>query len=157
MKHIAPIVTALGFVGILAAGCNQSEASPARGGSAAQAVKGGAKAETDDFSVELRPVGTYKKDEEGTMEVVIVAKGDKHINDQYPFKFAPKPSDDIESKGPTGRDGGTFEEKKAILRAKFTPKKTGDVVFAGKVSLSVCSDKNCLMEKRDLDITVTVQ
>lgn len=137
-------------------GCNRSEAAPSRDKAAAAAPAAGARVDTDDYSVELKPTGSYSKDKEGVIEVVIEAKGDKHINEQYPFKFTPKDSDQITFKGPTGKDGGTFDAKRAVLRVPFTPKKSGTVKVAGKVSLSVCSDKNCLMEKQELDRDVTV-
>lgn len=139
-----------------AAGCNRSEAATTRDKPAANAPAAGAKVDTDDYSVELKPSGSYTKDKEGVIEVIIEAKGDKHINEQYPFKFTPKESDDVAYKGPTGKDGGSFDAKKAVLRVPFTPKKSGSVKVAGKVSLSVCSDKNCLMEKQELDREVSV-
>ncbi len=139
-----------------AAGCNRSEAATTRDKSSAAVPTAGAKVDTDDYSVELKPSGAYSKDKEGVIEVVIEAKGDKHINEQYPFKFTPKESDDVTFKGPTGKDGGSFDAKRAVLRVPFTPKKSGAVKVAGKVSLSVCSDKNCLMEKQELTRDVTV-
>ena len=63
-------------------------------------------------------------------DVVIIAKGDKHINEQYPFKFTPKESEDIAYKGAVGREGGTFETTRAVLRVPFVPKKTGGVSVA---------------------------
>lgn len=149
-------LSTLVLLGSAAIGCNRSEAATNRDKPAAAAPTGGAKVETDDYSVELKPSGTYSKDKEGVIEVIIEAKGDKHINDQYPFKFTPKENDDVGYKGPTGKDGGSFDAKKAVLRVSFTPKKSGTVKIAGKVSLSVCSDKNCLMEKQELDREVTV-
>ncbi|MCC6646409.1 MAG: hypothetical protein IT374_12655 [Polyangiaceae bacterium] len=139
-----------------ATGCNRSEAAPSREKSSAHAVVAGAKVDTDDYAVELKPVGAYSKGKEGVIEVVIEAKGDKHINEQYPFKFTPKESADVTFKGPTGKDGGSFDAKKAVLRVPFTPTRSGTVKVAGKVSLSVCSDKNCLMEKQELDRDVSV-
>ena len=140
-----------------AAGCNRSEAATTRDKPAANAPAAGAKVDTDDYSVELKPSGSYTKDKEGVIEVIIEAKGDKHINEQYPFKFTPKESDDVAYKGPTGKDGGSFDAKKAVLRVPFTPKKSGSVKVAGKVSLSVCSDKNCLMEKQELELSIAVK
>ena len=159
MTKFPEALIGLSTVVLLAAGglgCNRSEAATNRDKASAAAPAGGAKVETDDYSVELKPTGTYSKDKEGVIEVIIEAKGDKHINDQYPFKFTPKESDDVGYKGPTGKDGGSFDAKKAVLRVPFTPKKSGSVKIAGKISLSVCSDKNCLMEKQELDRDVTV-
>ena len=52
---------------------------------------------------------------------------------------------------------GTFEKSKAVLKVAFTPSKSGPVSVGGKFSLSVCSDKNCLMDKKDLALDVTVK
>ncbi|HEU4538931.1 MAG TPA: hypothetical protein VFS00_32650 [Polyangiaceae bacterium] len=142
------------------AGCTRSsEASPARERADAPApvVAAGARVDNPNYVVSFRAEGPYQQGKEGTAEVVIEAKGEYHINDQYPFRFTPKEGDGATFKGPVGREGGTVEKSKVALKVPFTPTRAGEVKLAGKISLSVCSDKQCLMEKHDLEATASVK
>lgn len=142
------------------AGCSRSEASPARDRpeeAAAPVVAAGAKVDNPNYNVTFRAEGPYQQGKEGSAEVVIEAKGEYHINDQYPFRFTPKDGDGATFKGPIGREGSTVEKAKVVLKVPFTPTRAGDVKLAGKISLSVCSDKQCLMEKQDLEVTASVK
>lgn len=152
----------LGLAGLtlVLGGCNKSEAAETRAaaGKTEKAEALSARAETENYTVYLRPAGEHKKDAEGFVEVVLETKGDFHINEQYPYKFTPTESDGVKfSKEKFGRDDGTFEKSKAVLKVAFTPSKSGTVSVGGKFSLSVCSDKNCLMDKKDLALDVTVK
>ena len=70
---------------------------------------------------------------------------------------APPPGDGVEYKGDVGREGGTFEKTRAVLRVPFKATKSGSVTLAGRVSLSVCTDKDCVVDKPELGLVVTVQ
>ncbi len=143
-----------------AAGCKQSEASPAREQAepaAAPAVAAGPKVDNPNYNVVFRAEGPYQQGKEGTAEVVVEAKGEYHINDQYPFRFTPKEGEGASFKGPVGREGAAVEKTKVVLKVPFTPTRAGEVKLAGKISLSVCSDKQCLMEKQELEVTANVK
>ncbi|MCS6902108.1 MAG: hypothetical protein RMJ98_20990 [Myxococcales bacterium] len=146
-------------LGLALGGCNPSEAAQNRtttSGAAAGALS--ARVETETYVAYLRPVGDYKKDVEGVVEVVLETKGEFHTNEQYPYKFTPKESDGVKfSKEKFGREDGTFEASKAVIKVAFTPWKSGQVSVGGKFALSVCSDKNCLMDKKDLALDVMVK
>lgn len=160
-KCLVNPVSVAGLAGALllaGAGCNKSEASPARGSAPQLASEGASpKVETANYTIEIRPKSGYAKGSEGAFEVVLETKGDYHINEQYPYKFTPKETEGAAFKGPVGREGGQFDKTKAVLTVPFTPTKAGSVVVGGKLSLSVCSDKNCLMEKQDLELPVAVK
>ena len=139
-------------------GCNKSEAAQTRPALQQQVEALSARVETENYVAFLRPVGEYKAGAEGVVEVVLETKGDFHTNEQYPYKFTPKESDGVKfSKEKYGREDGSFEATKAVLKVSFTPSKSGPVSVGGKFSLSVCSDKNCLMDKKDLALDVTVK
>jgi DsbC/DsbD-like thiol-disulfide interchange protein len=55
------------------------------------------------------------------------------------------------------RADGTFEEKKGSFKVPFTAAKAGPVTIAGTLSLSVCSDANCIMDKVPLEVAVDVK
>lgn len=156
---VAVVASSLG-AGLVATGCNKSEAATPRERPAKVQGEGlaSAKVETDNYKAEIRLKGPYTKDAEGVFEVVLETKGDFHINEQYPYKFTPKSGGEgVTYKGPVGREGGQFDKTKAVLSVPFTATKSGSVVVGGKLSLSVCSDKNCLMEKQELEATADIK
>jgi hypothetical protein len=142
-----------------AAGCNPSEAAqvPEKPSTSAAQVAAGPKVDNPNYTATFVASGPYQQGKESVAEVVVEAKGEYHINDQYPFRFTPKDGDGATFKGPVGREGGTVEKMKVVLKVPFTPTRAGDVKLAGKISLSVCSDKQCLMEKQDLEVTASVK
>jgi hypothetical protein len=155
------VILGLGAAGLLAAvGCNKSEAAQVdpNGATRERAEALSARAETENYVAYLRPVGDYKKDAEGVIEVVLETKGEFHTNEQYPYKFTPKEAEGVKfSKEKFGREDGSFEPSKAVIKVAFTPSKSGTVSVGGKFALSVCSDKNCLMDKKELALDVTVK
>jgi hypothetical protein len=56
-----------------------------------------------------------------------------------------------------GRSDGVFEEKKAVLAVPFVADGPGERTVGGTLSLSVCSQANCLMDKPALEATVKVE
>jgi len=146
----------------LAAGCSKSEAAPARGGAAHEstAVTGGPRAETDNYIAEIKASGDYKAGAEGVVEVTFATKGDYHINKQYPYKFKatdPAPEGVSFPKPLLQRADGTFDEKKGSFKVPFVVAKSGKAHIAGTLSLSVCSDANCIMDKVALEVDVDVK
>jgi hypothetical protein len=94
-----------------------------------------------------------------TVHAEIIAKGEYHINESYPYKFrvdAAPPVGLAYPKPVVGRDDGQFEAQKAVLRVPFVAAAAGDKKVGGVLSLSVCSAKNCLMDKQALELTVKV-
>lgn len=118
------------------------------------------KAETDNYVVEIAASGGYKAGAEGSVKVTLVAKGNYHINAQYPYKFktAAPPPDGISYPKPVlNRPDGTFEATRASFQVPFVAAKTGKATVGGIFHLSVCSEANCIMDKVPLDITVDVK
>jgi hypothetical protein len=153
------LVALMGLAFALAAGCSKSEAAPARGTAAREgtSVTKGPKAETENYVAEIKASGTYKAGTEGTIDVTFSTKGDYHINKQYPYKFKatdPAPEGIKYSKPILQRADGTFEEKSGSFKVPFTVSKAGKATVSGVLSLSVCSDANCIMDKVDLEVEV---
>jgi ABC-type glycerol-3-phosphate transport system substrate-binding protein len=144
-----------------AAGCSRSEAATSRGSVAETVpVAAGARSETENYVAEMAATGAYKAGAEGTVEVTLVPKGGYHTNAQYPYKFktADPPADGVTYPKPVlQRADGTFEEKKGSFKVPFTAAKSGKATIAGTLSLSVCSEANCIMDKVPLELTVDVK
>lgn len=149
----------LGFV--LASGCSRSEAAPSKAGAEESAVGPAAsRHETDTYVIEMTTGGPYKAGTEGTVDVVVSAKGDYKINKQYPYKFKvidPAPEGVTFPKPVLQKADGTFEEKKGVFKVPFVPAKPGKAKVAGTLYISVCSDANCIMDKQVLEREVDVK
>ena len=161
---------AIVFFGLgLAASCGKvSEAAPnAQGAQAANApatgplqpAPGAASFENANYSAKIASAGPCKKDQTCSAEVVVVAKGEYHINDKYPYRFKledPPPAGLKYPKAVIGKEDGAMDEHKITLKVPFVPASAGEKKVAGLLSLSVCSAANCLMDKQQLDLTVKV-
>jgi hypothetical protein len=160
-KGLVAILLAVSSVA--AAGCSKvSEASAEGDKGQAQAVAGPAKPslENANYRAEMRPAGPCKKDSPCAAEVIVEAKGEYHINDKYPYRFKledPPPQGLKYPKPVVGKEDGTMDERKVVLKVPFVSEASGEKKVAGTLSLSVCSAANCLMDKQPLAVTVKVE
>jgi hypothetical protein len=143
-------------------GCSKSEAATSRPSTteAAPAAPAAAKADTDNFTAEIKAASGYKAGAEGAVEVFLTPKGGYHTNAQYPYKFKlsePAPEGVSFPKPVLVRADGSFEEKKGYFKVPFVAAKPGKVTIAGTLYLSVCSDANCIMDKVALEVPVDVK
>ncbi|MEJ7727997.1 MAG: hypothetical protein WKG00_02165 [Polyangiaceae bacterium] len=149
----------------LALACNKSEAAPAAGRESTgdpveSAPAAGPKQESETFIASIAPAGDCSSGKECTVEVTLVPKGAYHINDQYPtkWKVADPAAEGVTYPKPLlKKEDGKFEAKKGTFRVPFVAAKAGKAKVAGTLSLSVCSDANCIMEKAPLEIEVAVR
>ena len=146
----------------LALACNKSEAAPPAAGTGepaepAQAGPPKPRAEAEHYIAAITVTGECKATKECIAEVTLEAKGNYHINDQYPFRF--KADDKLAGvtfpKPVLKREDGKWDDKKkGSFRVPFVVAKAGKAKVGGVLSLSVCSDANCLMEKQPLELDV---
>ena len=156
------LVAVSGLAFALASGCAQSEAAPnpEKAAPPTESVAADSKAKAPEYTVEMRKVGTYKAKTEGKVELVVTPDGGYKVNKQYPMKFKVKePSEGITFAKNIVKegDGGSITEKEGKLVFSFTPAAPGKAKVSGVLSFSVCSYKNCLMEKKELELAVDVQ
>lgn len=155
------LVALSGLTFVLASGCGQSEAAPAPRNTATESTSlaKDAKVDGEQYTVEIKGRGEYKANEEGTVEVTLVPKGAYKINAQFPVKF--KVSEGTEgvtySKPLLKREDGSFDEKKGSFKVPFVASKAGKAKIGGVLSFSVCSDANCVMDKKELEVAVDVK
>jgi hypothetical protein len=134
-------------------------AAPAPSGAPAPVAQAGtSRVSESQFELALAPSGTYQAGKEGAALVVLDAKAPFHVNDQYPIKFKVKEGAGVKyAAAVVGKDKATVEKMKATLPVAFVPESAGQHTVAGQLLFSVCTDENCLMEKRDLSLTVDVK
>ncbi len=111
------------------------------------------------FSVWLQSSGRYSAGQQGTVEAVVVPKGEFHCNQEYPYKFvASSGSAGVTYPKPTVRaEGLSVSSTRAAMRIPFVPQNAGDAKVGGTFHFSVCTDSQCVVEKRDVFVTVKVQ
>ena len=145
----------------VASGCSKSEAATARGTTQESvSVAAGARSETENYVAEIKSTGGYKAGAQGTVEVTLTPKGAYHTNAQYPYKFklgTPAPEGLTYPKPILLRADGSFAEKKGSFKVPFTAAKPGKYTVKGVLSLSVCSEANCIMDKVELSADVDVK
>jgi hypothetical protein len=119
----------------------------------------GSRAEGANYTAEMVATGGYKAGAEGTVQVTVVAKGDYHINPQYPYKFkANAPGAGLTYPKPLlQRADGKFEETRGTFQVPFVAAKAGKATVGGTLNLSVCSAANCVVDKVPLDVSVDVK
>jgi hypothetical protein len=122
------------------------------------AAKASSRVSESQFDVAIAPSGAYQAGKEGTVEVVLEAKAPFHVNDQYPIKFKVKEGPGVKyAAAVVGKDKAKLEAMKATMPVAFVPESAGQHTVGGQLSFSVCTDENCLMEKRDLSVVVDVK
>jgi len=119
----------------------------------------GSRAEGANYTAEMAATAAYKAGTEGTVQITIVAKGEYHINPQYPYKFkANAPSTGLTYPKPTlQRSDGKFEEARGTFQVPFVAAKAGKATVGGTLNLSVCSAANCVVDKVPLELSVEVK
>jgi hypothetical protein len=147
--------------------CDQSQAAAAEGsapappatpGDGARGAAEGPKVDEQNFTAEMKASGAFEAGKKGTVDVVLEPKGAYKINDKYPTKLSLKETEGLTfEKVVLRREDGEFTDKKGTFRVSFTPAAKGKAKVAGKLSMSVCSDANCIMEKVDLALEVDVK
>lgn len=122
------------------------------------APSGKASYEEEGFQLSLEATGPFTVGKPAEARVVLHAKGGFKVNDQYPFKLTlvEQPGLELPAKVVT-RDAMTIEKKQGVMKVAFTPKTAGDHALSGRFAFSVCTEERCLIEKRDLLLTVSAK
>ena len=94
----------------------------------------------------------------------LVATGDFHINDEYPYRFRADDAAGVDFSGTDVAGKSTFSkgagdwqksgEKAGTMNVKFTVADRGTKTIAGTLKLSVCSVQACLLEQRAVTASV---
>jgi len=107
----------------------------------------------------MEPSGAYSRGTQGTAVVRLTAKGGYKINDEYPFRFECQTpaSDGISYPKPTlTQTDATVTEREAVFPIAFVPSKPGHLNVGGSLSLSVCNDQHCVIDKKVLVTQIVV-
>jgi hypothetical protein len=110
------------------------------------------------FSVWMQSAGKHKAGQPGVVEVVLVPKNGFKCNADYPYKIKLNDAAGVSFPQPVVRkEGMSVSPQRGVMRVPFVPSAAGDAKIAGKFSFSVCTSDQCLIDSRDLAITVKVE
>jgi hypothetical protein len=154
------------FLALVAAACSKdrdaARSSEAPALSAPQAPCGHAVCATD-FFIDMA-TSDCALGSPCSLKVNLVATGDYHINDDYPYRFKADDAPGVEFLGtdPGGKnafskaagDWRKAEAKSGAMTVNFTPADRGSKTIAGTFKLSVCSPQSCLLEQRQVKASV---
>jgi hypothetical protein len=96
----------------------------------------------------------------GELEIVLLAKDGYHTNDEFPYKLrtAVEPAGAVTFEKPElTRTQGTYTKTEARFKARFAGGKAGDAKIGGVMALSVCTAKECVTDKVQLEVPITVR
>jgi hypothetical protein len=172
----APLLAAATLAALLGA-CAKGEA-PATQGASAAAATAAAVASTpsgagcahaacsDHFYVEAAP-SACAAGATCNLQLKVVATGDYHINDDYPYRFKADDAPGVAFQGSNPADKDVFsktsgdwqktEAKTGAMSVRFTPAAPGDKTIAGAFKVSVCSAENCLLEQPKVTAVVAAK
>ncbi len=122
---------------------------------AAKTVQGNVVNE-EPFSAWLQVASPAKAGAPVQLEAVLVAKPPYHCNDEYPHKFKL-------SAAPAGLTypeetvrGMKVTPERGVLAIPVNAQGAGKPTVGGTLSFSVCTEERCLVEKRELSVTLDV-
>jgi hypothetical protein len=115
--------------------------------------------DAEGFLAEIKADGPYQAGQAASFTVGLTPKAGYHIDPQFPMKWKADDAPDGVSfaKSILKREDGTFTEKEGSFKVGFTAAKPGKYTLGGTLSLSVCNEKNCVMEKVPLDVQISVR
>lgn len=117
----------------------------------------GAETKSASYSAFMSGAGKYKAGEQGAVTAIANALNEYHVNQNYPYKFTLNAAPAGVSYPETTIRNVSRTEKRAAITIPFTASSAGPVTISGTLSLSVCTDSNCVVEKVPLSVTVKVE
>jgi hypothetical protein len=127
---------------------------------AAEPVPAGPKIETGSFLLEVTPAQpSYAAGKPGELEIALESRGEWHVNEEYPIR--------VDLKAPAGvaipkaelvkDDAKEFNEEKVRFLAAVEPSAAGEHEVTCDVSFALCTEENCILERRTLAMKLEVE
>jgi hypothetical protein len=108
------------------------------------------------YSAWLQGGGKYAVGKPGTVQAVLVAKGDYHCNPEYPYKFKLDAAPEgVSYPEPIAR-GVSIGNERSTLAIPFVASSAGAKTISGTFFFSVCNESQCKIQKQAMSVTVVV-
>jgi hypothetical protein len=171
---IRPVLPAIAALSLLAAACSkgghasaQSEADDPAALQAAPRTDCGHSACGSNFFLDAAPVGDCAVGATCAVAVKLVATGDFHINDEYPYKLKTDDAPGVVFLGSDAAGKNVFskaasdwqkkDEKSGVMTLAFRATDPGSKTVGGTFKLSVCSAGSCQLEQERVQARVAVR
>jgi hypothetical protein len=165
--HLAP----LALLGVLAAGCGKDSPAASHGSdeltAPAQHADCGHSACGSNFFLDASPTSDCAAGATCSVTIKLVATGDFHINEDYPYKFKADDAPGVEFLGADAASKNVFskaasdwkkkDEKSGAMTVAFRAADKGSRSVGGTFKLSVCSAQTCQLEQQQIQATVAVR
>jgi hypothetical protein len=119
------------------------------------------------YFVDAAPAASCAVNETCTLALTLVATGDYHINDEYPYKFRGDEASGVDFQGKSAGGKAVFskasgdwtktDEKAGRMSVSFSARDASEKRIAGVFKLSVCSVENCRLEEPRIEGKVAVR
>ncbi len=132
----------------------------AKPAAAVDAGPAGPRIETDAFALEVASVDPpLRVGKDGSVAIALEGRGDWHVNQEFPIRvnIAADPAIGLKAQELVKDDAKEFTEDKVRFVALVEPSKSGEHEVSCDVSFAMCTDDNCVLEKRTVAMQVKVQ
>jgi hypothetical protein len=165
------LLAAVALVGLLAAGCGKDSHAASQGpddlAAPGQHADCGHSACGSNFFLDVAPAADCAVGATCSLTIRLVATGDFHINEDYPYKFKADDTPGVEFLGADAAGKNVFskaasdwkkkDEKSGAMAVAFRAADKGSKTVGGTFKLSVCSAQTCQLEQQQVQATVAVR
>jgi hypothetical protein len=116
--------------------------------------------ETGSFLLAVTPAQPgYKIGKIGEVEIALEGRGEWHVNQEYPIRVDLKaaPGVALKKNELVKDDAKEFGEDKVRFLAGVEPSAAGDHEVTCDVSFAMCTEENCILEKRTVAMQLKVE
>jgi hypothetical protein len=162
------------FVALTVGGCEKSAPAPAldhaqhdhsqhqheQAPAPKTAEPAGPRIETGSFLLAVAPVQPeYAAGRAGEVEIALESRGEWHVNQEYPIRVDIKAAPGVVLPKPelAKDDAKEFGDEKVRFLAPIEPSKAGKHEVTCDVSFAMCTEENCILEKRTVAMELEVQ
>jgi len=120
----------------------------------------GPRIETGSFLLAVAPSeGGYRIGKTGEVEIALEGRGDWHVNQEYPIRVDLKAAPGVALKKSelVKDDAKEFGEEKVRFLAGVEPSAAGEHEVTCDVSFAMCTEENCILEKRTVAMQLKVE
>jgi hypothetical protein len=120
----------------------------------------------DNFFVDTESAGRCAVGSTCTLRLKLVATGNFHVNEEYPYKFRADDAAGVHFLGSdeaaknvfskAAGDWQSVDAKSGAMTVKFTPAGSGETRIGGVLKLSVCSGDVCQLEQSRITVPIAV-
>ncbi|MGB8332610.1 MAG: hypothetical protein WCE62_20970 [Polyangiales bacterium] len=173
IRHLS-LFSILSLVAVLAGACERGAPAPApnqhdhaahQHSAETHAVAGkpvdpvGPSIETGSFRLAVAPVqAAYRIGKVGELEVALEGRGPWHVNQEYPIRIDLEAAPGVTlKKNELGKgDAEELSEQRARFLVAVEPSAAGQHDVTCDVSFAMCTEENCILEKRTVSMRLEV-